>query len=101
MALTIAALRSDTEADVWAGHDDPACNGCSCMAWRSPSGEDWGRTPPEINRRGRCDLLAAGERDGLILSEDCAAIGWCQVVRVGAVPARSRPIAGAARAEAR
>ena len=52
---------------------------CFCTAWWVPTWEEWKRRTPAENRAAREDLLRRGERDGYLLLDGGAPVGWCQV----------------------
>ena len=52
---------------------------CFCTAWWVPTWEEWKERTAGENRALREDLLARGERDGYLLLDGEAVVGWCQV----------------------
>jgi ribosomal protein S18 acetylase RimI-like enzyme len=51
---------------------------CFCTAWWVPTWEEWKTRTAAQNRALRESLLAKGERDGYLLLDAGAVVGWCQ-----------------------
>jgi ribosomal protein S18 acetylase RimI-like enzyme len=72
----------------WTGDLDAAVMGflggegrgfCFCTARAVPTWEAWEGRTAEENRALRESMIARGERDGRVLIEGGAVVGWCQV----------------------
>jgi len=60
------------------GDEGAGRGSCFCTAWHVPTWEEFRRRAPAENRALRAELLARGERDGWVLLEEGAVVGWCQ-----------------------
>jgi len=68
----------ETELFRFLGDESQGRGFCFCTAWWVPTWEEWKTRTAAENRALRESLLANGERDGYLLLEGGAAVGWCQ-----------------------
>lgn len=82
MQVSVRPVDAGRRADFFRVHCSANNSGwCNCVAWWTPTWEDWGERTADENRALRDRLFDEGNFDGYLMYVDGKAVGWCQCGR--------------------